>query len=58
MSEDIKGKEILNYIYPHTMDIGSEDIPQSDKVEFIVECGCEWAEPFFRFCPYLYYTEI
>lgn len=24
------------------MHIASEDIPQSDKVEFIVECGCEW----------------
>ena len=58
--ESITGKEILEYIYPCTMYIGSDmDMPVSgdadmyiggeekgdpEKVEFIVECDCDWEE--------------
>ncbi len=39
--EDIDGEEILNYIYPKVMYIGNED-EEPEKMEFIVECDCEW----------------
>ena len=58
--ESITGKEILEYIYPCTMYIGTDmDTPiggdadmykggeekgDPEKIEFIVECDCEWEE--------------
>lgn len=55
--ESITGKEILEYIYPHAMYIGSdmdmnggdmyvggEEKGDPEKIEFIVECDCDWEE--------------
>mgnify|MGYP003301522528 CR=1 FL=1 len=41
MPNDVEGKDILKWIYPKVMWIGNDE-GQPKKMEFIVECECEW----------------
>lgn len=41
MPKDVEGKDILNWIYPKVMWIGNDE-GQPKKMEFILECECEW----------------
>lgn len=41
MPQNPEGREILQWIYPKIMWIGNDE-GQPEKMEFVVECGCEW----------------